>query len=197
MGSIRNKPSMKSTAFSLIEVLIVVAIAGILMTLTVPAVGNLMAANNIARAGQQLNDQIALARQLASTRGQSVIVVLYKPDGTNYSALQIKGGKGFSNALTRPTVFPENFFLNPAQSPLLDEITANTTNSGTARIAGKTSAEGLFFTIRASGRVEPDLIAGTNNYLTVARWTGSEFLTNNLTTVAIDPLNGRTSLHRP
>ncbi len=186
-----------AAAFSLIEVLVVVAVAAILMALAVPATSNLMAANNVTRAGQQLNDQIALARQLASTRGQSVRVVFYKPDSTNFSAIQLLGGEGFSNALTRPAVFPETFALVPDLSPLLNKIAGNTNSSGNTRIAGQADVQGLYLTIRANGRVEPALVSGTDNYVTVARNPGTGFLTNNFTAVAIDPLNARTTIYRP
>ena len=165
------------------------------MAMTVPAIGNLAAANNIARAGQQLNDSLALARQMASTRGQSVRVALYRPDNSNYSAMQVLGGNSFSNALTRPITFPENFAIVPNLSPLLDKLPQ--TNSGTLRLGGKQNVDYKYLTIRASGRVEPALTPGIDNYLTVARLAGTKFFTNNYTAVAIDPLNGRTTTYRP
>ena len=58
-----------------------IAILAILMVMTVPSMGSLLDTNNVTRAGQMINDQIAMARQLASTRGQSVQVRFYKPDG--------------------------------------------------------------------------------------------------------------------
>lgn len=179
--------------FSLIELLVVIAIFAILMVMTIPAISSLVEANNITRAGQMLNDQIALARQMASTSGQSVQVRFYKPDGTNVTALQVMGGAGFSNALAKAAVFPENFTLHVGLSPLLGAISGNTTNSGTLRVAGKANVDATFFVIRAAGAIEPAL--DSNNYITVANTRKDP--PDNYATIQVDPESAQTSLYRP
>ena len=181
-----------SRGFSILELLVVIAILAILMVMTVPSMGSLLDTNNVTRAGQMINDQIAMARQLASTRGQSVQVRFYKPDGTNFTAMQVMGGAGYSNALSKPALFPDNFALNAGMSPMLTALTY-TTNSGTASIRGKVNADASFFLIRASGAVEPDL--GTNNYITVANTRRNPPV--NYATIQVDPDSARTSIYRP
>jgi hypothetical protein len=103
------------------------------------------------------------------------------------------GGTGFSNALTKVAVFPENMALNAGLSPLLGAISANTTNSGALSVAGKANVDATFFVIRASGAIEPSL--GSNNYITVANTRKDP--PDNYATIQLDPESAQVTLYRP
>ncbi len=56
-----------SRAFSLVELLLVMAIIGILLVLTVPSLTNVSRSMSLSRSGQSLADAIVLAQQQATT----------------------------------------------------------------------------------------------------------------------------------
>ena len=64
--------SMNRHAFSLVELLIVVAIIGILAVLTIPAFITISDAKQITAANQSLSDGLRLARQLALVKSTPV-----------------------------------------------------------------------------------------------------------------------------
>ncbi len=64
--------SRRARAFSLLEILAVVAILEILMVLVAPAIVSSLGSSNLNKAGQTIGDQIALARQEALTRNREV-----------------------------------------------------------------------------------------------------------------------------
>ncbi len=112
---------------------------------------------------------------------------------SHYSAIQILEADT-GKPLSRAASFPENFSLHTDWSPLLAEIAANTTNSGTNRVVGKSNVAGIYLTIRANGVVEPSF-APSDGCVTVAR-TG-ETTPVNFATVAIRADNARTTFYRP
>lgn len=69
---------MKQRAFSLIELLMVMAIIAIVTALTLPAFNNLGKAQSLSSAGSNLLDQFALARQTAVAQNRAVEVRFYK-----------------------------------------------------------------------------------------------------------------------
>ncbi len=77
-----------NTAFTLIEMLVVVALMLIFLSLAVPAVSSVLAGVNLGRGGQQIADQIMLGRQNALTRNCSVEVRFIRPRRTaNHRAI--------------------------------------------------------------------------------------------------------------
>ena len=69
---------MKTRAFTLIELLIVMAIIGVMITLTVPAFNGLGKANALGSTGNNLLDQLAQARQTAVAQNRVTELRIYK-----------------------------------------------------------------------------------------------------------------------
>lgn len=80
-----SHPHSKS-AFSLIELLVVVAIIGVIVSFTIPAATTMMRGSQLTQSSQLLSDQISYARQLALARNRSTEVRFYK-----YGDLEVPG----------------------------------------------------------------------------------------------------------
>ncbi len=74
------------TAFTLVEMLVVLAIVGLIATLIIPAVTSILRGMQISQNGQLIESQLDLARQAALTNNRSVEVRLCQING-KFSAL--------------------------------------------------------------------------------------------------------------
>ena len=83
-----------SSAFTLVEMLVVMAIIVILITLVTPAVTSVLKANAITQGSQDLTGQLTLARQEALTQNHPVEVRLYQYADQNFA------GENTGNAST-------------------------------------------------------------------------------------------------
>ena len=74
----KQAPSSITRAFSLVELLVVVAVIAIIAGFAVPAVTTMIRGSQLSQGSQMVLDQMALARQTALARNRSVDVLFYK-----------------------------------------------------------------------------------------------------------------------
>ncbi len=82
-GSRAARSGRRTLAFTLIEMLLVIAIIGVVIAISLPSMKGLTRANSIASANRQLLDDIALARQRAILGRTTVHIVFVPPLITN------------------------------------------------------------------------------------------------------------------
>jgi len=200
--------------FSLVELLVVVAIIVLLAALATGGLNNVARSSKLANAAQRVGDQIALARQLAVSRNLPVEVRFYKlPDfdsttggPTLWRGMQLFISDGTAtNAVSRPVFFPQRVIIsaNSAISPLLTtamgaEITP-TNNVGaysTANVQYKS------FTIRPNGMLATsNSLVDANNFLTLHQQNdpmGADGIKPaNFITVQVNPITSKVTILRP
>ena len=84
--SLRGVSAGCCLAFTLIEMIAVMAIIVILATLVVPAAGTMLRGNDLTQAGQDLSGQLGAARQLALTQNRPVELRIYQYADPTYGS---------------------------------------------------------------------------------------------------------------
>ena len=195
-------------AFSLVELLVVLAILTIIMSMVVPAVTSLLSSTNLAQGGETVFDQIAVARQYASTRNITTEVRLIKINSVSnqgYSALQLwtSGTGGAMSPVGKMVYLPQAVAVSENTTALSRMLSFLTVSGSMAPGGAASNAPYVSFSIRPSGAVSP-VITGTdrsNLYLTVvpARLAGAATISlpPNYATIQINPDTGNALLIRP
>jgi len=192
-------------AFSLVEILVVIALMAALMVLAAPALNSVVGANDVSQGGQLLADQIDAVRQLAEVRGQTAELRFLKKSGdTHYSGMQLffvasgtanAAGSAAGKALAMPKTVA--ILDSSTLSPWLGTMTI----TGTMPTGGTWSgASYKAFRVRPSGAIE--LASGTNRaklYLTIstARTSAAATSVPNFATIQVNPDTARPLLYRP
>jgi uncharacterized protein (TIGR02596 family) len=186
-------------AFSLIELLVVVAIFGILAALAVPAFNAVAGAGKINRAGQVVADQLILAVQEATALNRDVEVRFIEFDGEGNLplALQIwRSDASSMRPLHRVERLPEGTAISAtnALSPLLAAASTGRTNFGGS--LGERDFRAV--RLRAGGSVAT-AVTTNNNFLTVVALgdATNASLPPNYFALRINPVTGRVSSLRP
>ena len=203
---------MREGAFSLLELLLVVGIISLLVALAANGLNNVARSSSLATAAQRLGDQIALARQNASSLNLPVEVRLYQLpdfDATNGTAILWRGLQLFSqNAsgnvtpLSKPVLFPNRVIIssNSAISPLLTSLTRTSPVAAVGPFPSN-SVSYVSFTIRPNGMVTPSTITDTNSFLTLHQQNepirSGDTKPANFITIQINPITSKVTLLRP
>lgn len=190
---------MNRKAFTLVELLGVIALIGILLAFIVPAASGTLNSFALTRQGQLLTDQINLCRQMAFTRNQDFelrIVDLPNPPSTSGGwGLQIWKTSGTPAPASNLIRLPDNITLSKDLSPLF------------RLLESKGSAQGWFQAVnsnrpywplrfRANGRISDYL--GSDNFLTLCSRHESDLATpKNFYTIQINPFTGSIGTWRP
>lgn len=194
-------------AFSLVELLIVVAIVGILMGLAIPAFTSVAQNTSLMRGGDDVASMIVQAAQEARTQNRSVEVRFVKMPSAEgepeaFRAVQIWAENIRSGEMSpqqRLVTLPNGVILSEPLSPPLDST------NNTMSVRGKNHsyaalvfrANGQVFQRNQSNTIVP--IASTNSMLTLVLNRESEAtnLPANFFSVYINPNTGASRVFRP
>lgn len=185
-------------AFSLIELLVVVAIVGILSALTVSGLSSMMQASDLTRGGQLLTDQINLARQIASARNTVVEMRFIElPDRAGFGAVQLwnADSTGGMKAASRMITLPQSVTIAP--NPPLPGAMASLPSTNTMQ-SGNATTRYAALQIRPSGQVTTAL-SMSNLFFTVVPsvFANEAHLPTNYFLLQINPLTGVPLVYRP
>ncbi len=190
-------------AFSLLELLVVLAIVSVLAALSFSSLVSSLAGSKLNSAGQIVADSIGLARQEAVARDRNVQVRFYQiTNGTfqGWCALQLLRVEQTSSGaalvpVTHVILLPDGVIIS-ASSTLSPLLTADTALQGTVAlpIYGNTAYAGFYFL--PSGSVESAL-NNANNFITLQNATATGSPPANYSTVQIDTISGKVTTYRP
>jgi len=203
-GSGGGRTSQNLLGFSLLELLVVIALMALLMTLTMPAITSVLRTGEMNRAGQILSDEIALARQEASSKNRAVELRIVDMDlplsnETGWKGIQlwISNEIGEMEPLGRLRELPGSVVIasDDSLSPLLE---ADQGRSGTAFFGSHGDRDWRGFRMRPGGGMDQGVITPDNNFLTLVSIPIPEQLPpDNYFAIRINPVTGRVSTHRP
>lgn len=194
-----------SRAFSLVELLTVIAIIGLLAVITVPAVGTMLEASKLNASINQIADQIALARQIAQAQSRRVEVRFYKlaTSADPVAAYRAVGTYLISETGAATPVSKAQELSSPIV--ISDHDTQNTlfrstpvSYAGTEDLPRSANTPYFKFSFLPNGRT--DFGAGDNPFLTLfssRRAATAGALPPNYAVLQLDAMTGNVRIFRP
>lgn len=173
----------RPSAFSLLELLAVVAIAGILATISLVAFNEIGRSSRLTMAGAQLRDQIQVARQTAITMNRRVVLQIAPLSDS-------PGTWGIQAFFDAPEANASPLVRLPAEVGIATEspLTTFATNS---QIRIKNSeGSGREIRFRSDGSV---VQSSTDSLITIEPASGGV----NFITLQVDSVTGRVISHQP
>jgi len=186
--------------FSLLELLVVVAILSLLAVLLTPAVNTILRAAQLNKAGNLVVNNLSLAYEEAVVRNNEIVVRLFKyPDNSpnpGWGAVQIlrRQSGGTLVPITKVLEMPNTMRIvdDPKVSPLL-----GLANPGPAGIElppfGEVATKSFRF--RPGGALDPQF--SSDPVLTIQSVTESKVPGANFFTLRINPITGKVTIYRP
>lgn len=197
---IPDSPREHSRAFSLVELLLVIAVLALAASLIAPAFSSLLQSSEITRGGQALADEINHARQLAAAKNRVVQLRLIRvEDGSGFNAVQIwaTDPDGSMRPQNKAAVLPQSALISdrPNVSGAIAALDTGTMPPDAAALSGR---EYVSFQIRPNGVVVPSMPM-QNLFFTIIteRNAQNNALPDNYVTVQMNPLSGTALVYRP
>lgn len=192
----RSLKTCSQSAFTLLEVLMVIGILILLAALTLPAVSGLQRSYQLGKSGGLLQGHLELARQLAITGNTPVIASLCMTrdesgnEGFNTLYLSRPGPGGELEAVARPLRLPPGFTISSDRewSSLMDLE---------ERELGLPSGRVPCRQIRFGASGSTDLPPSRNWFITVYHGETNPERNSNFITLAIEPVTGRVFQYQP
>lgn len=189
-------------AFSIIELLVVVAILAIMVTLSVPAISSITQGNGVSRAGQTIGDMIILGRQEAVAKNRDVEVRIVEvpssqSGGGELAAIQLwELTESTAKPLSKVGRLPDGIAVSAksALSPLLKSD--NSVASGSTNFGSLGDCAYFGFKIRANGMLSSS-VTMDNNFLTICATSDTQSPPANYYTIRVNPVTGRVNIYRP
>jgi uncharacterized protein (TIGR02596 family) len=213
------KSHKNAAAFTLVELLVVLAIIAIMATLVIPATTSLIRSSNLTAAGDQVAAILNLARQHAMARNRAVEVRWYRfadpnfagevitsPATGHFRAMQAFEDDGTGNLIpfTKMQRLPNGIIMDSSvtYSPLIPDFTGTTTTVQIPLVG--TSYNYSAFRYEADGSTNINTVTtgtSTSWCLTLHNISdGADPLTavpKNYVTVVVDPTDGIPIVYRP
>jgi uncharacterized protein (TIGR02596 family) len=200
---LRRPPPRRWSSFSLVELLVVMAIIAILVAMAVPAMRSMLDSDNLSTGAQAVADQVNLARQISSSRNTTVELRFFRMSGDTTggcTAVQLgtNSTAGLWQSVAHLVRMPQNITIstNTTLSP------AFTGNAGTLMTnAGVTyNATYYPYEFRPSGIVTP--VENMTNYcfmVLYARNSSASSITalTNYAIVQVNPVTSTPMVFRP
>jgi len=143
--------------FSLFEIMMVLAVAAVLITLAVPAMGNMLAKQRLNGAQSELLSALRFAQTEALARGQAVVMVRGADD--NERIIQVEDG---GEVLRHISIDPRLQVLPSAKMAANPKQTIHFTTSGTIN-AGNRDKIGIGTGVRSALAICAPNLSGENS----------------------------------
>lgn len=190
-----------SKAFTLVELLAVVAVLVLLLSFTVPSVNDSMTNLNLTTQGNALGDTLAQARQMAITQNREIELRLVNlaRTGTSsnpaeakwlYQLWEIDSSNNVARPVSAAQRFSEAIIISRDLSPLLTKLPELSTNFPPH---GTQTYQAIRF--RPNGRIVDQF--GTDNYLSLTTRHEAGSTPRNFYTLQLNPMTGGARFYRP
>lgn len=200
------KANESKCGFTILELLVVIAVISILTALMVPAIHSIGGSRNLENAGQLVVDQWNLARQEAITRNRLIEFRLYKYQDSQepgsesaIRALQlfeVDAEKG-TNAISRPIFLPSGTLISGVAALTSLVSLPETLASATDVSISRATSGYAWRKIQISPDGRPLLPSGSPHFLTVLSSNEKSPTPKNYVMISISPANGRPETFRP
>lgn len=193
----------RASAFTLLELLIVVSLIAIFASMVVPPAVSMLQARSVELAGALVADAVATARQEAVAGNRTVELRLYRsPSGSgDWQALQLWASRGAGEQpVTRLQRFPDGVAVWLPHSPLVTTLLTNpafrTLGTTNPALAGG-SVDYVSVQFRASGALDGSVSTNGNFITLVPRHETNASSPANYAAVLINPATGKPTVIRP
>lgn len=193
----------RCSAFSLIELLVVMAIVVILMAAAVPALNSVLEGGRLTQATTLIVNQFTLAKQNATTENKNITLrVIRKDTSSPYDRIQLVRLDSAGNAtpMLRVATLPTQTAIasDPSLSSIMGIAESAAAPTKDPSIPGlETSYRYVQFTFRPRGSLELNIEDNWFATVVFARHASDSSPPANFATIQIDPVNGGVQVYRP